>query len=308
MVIKNKKVVVTGGAGFIGSHIVDALVEEGNHVIVIDNLSTGNIKNIEHHINTQRFEFINGSITNLTLLKEMFKGADYVFHEAAIASVPGSIADPLSNHETNVIGTLNVLLAARDTAVKKVIFASSAAVYGDSPVQPKKEDMIREPLSPYAVAKLASEYYCQVFTSLYGLKTVCLRYFNIYGPRQDQKSEYAAVIPKFIELIKAGKAPVIFGDGDQTRHFVFVKDVITANLLAAESNMTGVFNVGTGENITLNALANVIIELSGNNLQAVYTSAKAGDIRYSLADISKIRNNGYKPEYSIKLGLSRILS
>jgi UDP-glucose 4-epimerase len=308
MVIKNKKVVVTGGAGFIGSLIVDALVEEGNHVIAIDNLSTGNIKNIEHHINTQRFEFINGSITNLTLLKEMFKGADYVFHEAAIASIPGSITDPLSNHETNVIGTPNVLLAARDTAVKKGIFASSAAVYGSSPSQPKKENMILEPLSPYAVAKLASEYYCQVFTKLYGLKTVCLRYFNVYGPRQDPKSEYAAVIPKFIQLVKEGKSPVIFGNGEQTRDFVFVKDVVIANLLAAESNMTGVFNVGTGENITLNALANAIIELSGSNLQVIYTSAKAGDIRYSLTDISKIRNNGYRPEYSIKLGLSRILS
>ena len=308
MVINDKRIIVTGGAGFIGSHIVDALIEAGNHVIVIDNLSTGNMKNIEHHINTHRFEFINGSITNLTLLKEMFKGTDYVFHEAAIASVRGSIANPLASHETNITGTLNVLLAARDNNVKKVVFASSAAVYGDSPVQPKCEDMIPEPLSPYAVSKLASEYYCQVFTMLYGLKTVCLRYFNVYGPRQDPKSEYAAVIPKFIQLVKEGKSPVIFGDGEQTRDFVFVKDVVTANLLAAESNMNGVFNVGTGENITLNALVNAIIEVSGSNLQAVHVSPKAGDIRYSLADISKIRNNGYKPEYSIKLGLNRILS
>jgi UDP-glucose 4-epimerase len=308
MVIKNKKVVVTGGAGFIGSHIVDALVEEGNHVIVIDNLSTGNIKNIEHHINTQRFEFINGSITNLTLLKEMFRGADYVFHEAAIASVPGSIADPLSNHETNVIGTLNVLLAARDTAVKKVIFASSAAVYGDSPVQPKKEDMIREPLSPYAVAKLASEYYCQVFTSLYGLKTVCLRYFNVYGPRQDPKSEYAAVIPKFIQLVKEGKSPLIFGDGEQTRDFVFVKDVVIANLLAAESVATGIFNIGTGKSITINELVKTIISLSKVHLQPVYTSAAAGDIRFSLASVSKAKTFGYLPKFNLEDGLSRMIA
>ena len=168
--------------------------------------------------------------------------------------------------------------------------------------------MIPEPLSPYAVAKLASEYYCQVFTRLYGLKTVCLRYFNVYGPRQDPKSEYAAVIPKFIQLVKEGKSPVIFGDGEQTRDFVFVKDVVIANLLAAESNMTGVFNVGTGENITLNALADAIIELSGSNLRVIYTSPKAGDIRYSLADVSQAKTFGYISKYNLEDGLCKMIS
>lgn len=304
MVIRNNKVVVTGGAGFIGSHIVDALIETGNHVIVIDNLATGKIKNIEHHLNNQHFEFINGSITNLPLLQKTFQNTVYVFHEAAIASVPASIADPLANNKTNITGTLNVLLAAKDNNVKKVLLASSAAVYGDSPIQPKREDMALEPQSPYALAKLASEYYCEIFTKLFGLKTVCLRYFNVYGPRQDPKSEYAAVIPKFIQLVKEGKSPVIFGDGEQTRDFVFVKDVVTANLLAVESNMTGNFNIGTGKSISVNEFSNIILKLMKRvDIKPIYEKEKPGDIKHSLADISMAMANGYKPIYNIEIGL-----
>ena len=294
MVISNKQIVVTGGAGFIGSHITDALIEAGNHVIVIDNLSTGNINNIAHLMGNPHFKFTNGSITDLPLLQDVFKGVDYIFHEAAIPSVPRSIAEPAACNEVNITGTLNVLIAARDNKVKKIIYAASSSAYGDTPTLPKKEDMSPNPQSPYALTKLTGEYYCQVFTRVYNLPTVCLRYFNVYGPRQDPKSEYAAVIPKFIQLVKAGKSPVIFGDGEQTRDFTFVRDVVAANLLLAESEATGVFNVGRGERISLNQLTFMIIKLCGSNVKPVYEPTRSGDIKHSLADITKARSFGKK--------------
>jgi UDP-glucose 4-epimerase len=298
--MKKTKAIVTGGAGFIGSHIAEELANKGYHVIVIDDLSTGKLANIEPLLKKGAVEFVRGSITDLPLLQKLFKGITYVFHEAAIASVPQSLENPLASHEVNVTGTLNVLLAARDNKVKKVVYASSCAIYGNEPTLPKREDMAPDPQSPYAVNKLAAEYYCEVFHRVYGLPTVALRYFNVYGPRQDPDSQYAAVIPKFIQKALDGKAPVIYGDGEQSRDFVFVKDVVAANLLAADSKANGVFNIGTGESISMNALADTIIRLSGKTITPIHEEPRSGDVRHSLADISKAKIFGYKPKYNLK--------
>jgi UDP-glucose 4-epimerase len=304
-----KKAVITGGAGFIGSHIADELAGRGWHVSIIDNLSTGKIENIEHLVAGNRVDFVKGSITDLSLLKNLFSGADYVFHEAAIASVPSSIADPIKANETNITGTLNVLVAARDSGVKKVVFASSSAVYGDSPDLYKNENQPPCPLSPYAVNKLTGEYYCQVFNTVYHLPTACLRYFNVYGPRQNPNSEYSAVIPKFIQMVSEGRAPVIFGDGKQTRDFIYVGDVVAANLLAAESDVTGIMNIGTGENIDLTQLTDTILSLMDrNDLRPVYQNERPGDIKHSLADIRRSRANGFSPRYTLNEGLKQLLS
>ena len=249
------KYIVTGGAGFIGSHVVDAIAPE-NEVVVIDNFSSGKPENLD--VFPDNVHVIRGSINDLSLLKKVFKGADGIFHLAAIASVAGSVDNPLATHETNLTGTLNVLIAARESKVRRVVFSSSSAVYGNEPTLPKREDMPPFPLSPYAVTKLASEYYCKVFSELYGVKTVSLRYFNVFGPRQDPEGEYAAVIPKFITSMLNNKAPVIFGDGTQTRDFVYVKDVVRANLLAMQSSATGTFNIGSGNGTNLNTLVNCI--------------------------------------------------
>lgn len=299
-----KKVVVTGGAGFIGSHLAEELAKSGDQVIILDNLSTGKMDNIEGLLSQKNVDFIQGSINDSPLLLELFQNAQYIFHQAAISNVPRSIENPYASHEANITGTLNVLLAARDNNVKKVIYASSSSVYGDTPTLPKREDMITLPLSPYAVTKLAGEYYCRVFHQVYGLPTVCLRYFNVYGPRQDQNSPYAAVIPKFIKRSGDGSPPVIFGDGEQTRDFTFVKDVVEANILAAQSDVCGVFNVSRGETITINRLAELIIELVGNKVEPVHQELRPGDIRYSIADISKAKAFGYEPKYSLKDGLA----
>lgn len=298
-----EKVIVTGGAGFIGSHLAEELARRGYRVTILDDLSTGKIENIEGLLRRDSVEFIQGTITNLPLLQELFRGVNYVFHEAAISSVLQSIEQPLDSHEVNVTGTLNVLLAARDNGVRKIIYASSTSVYGDTPVLPKKEDMLPEPQSPYAITKLAAEYYCQVFTKVYGLATVRLRYSNIYGPRQDADSQYAAVIPKFIRRVSEGSPPIIFGDGEQTRDFTLVKDVVEATILAAESNASGVFNIGSGESTTINKLAQLITNIIGENMEPIYQEPRPGDIRYNLADISKAKTFGYKPKYNLEAGL-----
>jgi UDP-glucose 4-epimerase len=302
-----KKVVVTGGAGFIGSHLAEELAKRGNHVIVIDDLSSGKAENIERLLNKGGVESVEGSITDLQLLKSLLSGADYVFHQAAIPSAIRSMEDPLACHQVNITGTLNVLLASRDEGVKKVIYASSSSIYGDSPTLPKSEDMMPNPLSPYAVTKLAGEYYCRVFRELYGLSTVCLRYFNVYGLRQDPDSEYAAVIPRFITGILQGDAPTIFGDGEQTRDFTFVKDAVEATILIAESDTDGVFNIGSGKSITINRLAKTIIDAMGRDIKPIYREPRPGDIRHSLADISKARRIGYSPEYNIDAGLKETI-
>mgnify|MGYP000394964556 CR=1 FL=1 len=234
--MKNKKVIVTGGAGFIGSHLAEELAES-NEVVVIDNLCTGKLENIKHLIDNEKIVFKKGDIRDLVFLRREFEGADYVFHQAALPSVPRSIEDPALTNGVNVNGTLNVLIAAKDCEVKKIVYASSSSIYGDTPILPKKEGMLPNPLSPYAVSKLTGEYYCKAFSVVYGLKTVCLRYFNVYGPRQDPTSQYAAVIPRFITRILDNKPPIIYGDGRQTRDFTYVKDVAIANILAAETNV-----------------------------------------------------------------------
>ncbi len=300
------RAIVTGGAGFIGSHLADELVCRGYQVIILDNLSTGKMSNIEHSLGNA--EFVQGSISDLPLLRRLFSGADYVFHQAAIPSVPRSVRNPKASHNTNITGTLNVLLAARDNGIKKVVYASSSSVYGDNATLPNIEDMIPNPQSPYALTKLAGEYYCKVFREIYNLNTICLRYFNVYGPRQDPDSQYAAVIPIFINNALAGKAPIIFGDGEQSRDFTFVKDVVEANILAAESEATGIFNIGRSRSVTINHLAQLIIRFVGNSaVKPVHTDPRLGDILHSLSDISKARAFGYHPKYSLEEGLKETL-
>jgi UDP-glucose 4-epimerase len=302
------KVVITGGAGFIGSYLARELVNRGHQVIIIDNLTTGRLSNVEPVLGEKNAVFVRASILNLPLLRRLFSGADYIFHQAAAPSVPRSIKNPRASHIANTTGTLNVLLAARDNSVKKVVFASSAAVYGDAPTVPVTEDIVPNPQSPYAVTKLAGEYYCKVFQSIYGLQTVCLRYFNIFGPRQDPGSSYAAVIPRFIHNALAGEPLVIFGSGEQSRDFAFVRDVVGANIRAAESLATGVFNIGSGLGVTINDLAQLVIKLAGDKtIKIEYQDARPGDILHSVADISKAGTFGYRPEYSLEQGLLEVI-
>jgi len=310
-----KMALVTGGAGFIGSHLTQELVQRGYQVTVLDNLSTGKMENIAElpvkeavdSSSAGKITFVQGSITDLQLLQKLFKGMDFVFHQAAIASVPRSIEEPLAVHEANITGTLNVLLAARDTNVSKVVFASSSAIYGDTLTLPEVEDMAPNPLSPYAMSKLAGEYYCRVFRQVYGLPTVSLRYFNVYGPRQDPNSQYAAVIPFFVKKISAGESPIIFGDGEQSRDFTFVKDVAEANILAAESAATGIYNIGSGERITINRLTGLLIELFGANVTPVHREPRQGDAKHTLADISRAGTFGYEPKYPLLDGLQQTI-
>lgn len=299
-----KRAVVTGGAGFIGSHLAEELVNRDYQVTILDNLSTGKMVNIDPLLQTGRSDFVHGSITDLPLLQKTFQGVEYIFHLAAVSSVPLSIQNPLSTNETNIEGTLNVLLAARDNGVKKVVYASSAAVYGDTPALPAKEETLPDPQSPYATTKLAGEYYCRVFCRIYGLPTVCLRFFNVYGPGQDAASQYASVIPAFITRVSQGDPPVIFGDGRQTRDFVFVQDVVRASILTAESNTTGVLNVGSGEGVSIVHLAKLITGLVGSRIDPVHMERRPGDIGHSLADIACLRAIGYDPRWSLERGLA----
>lgn len=304
--IQNKKLIITGGAGFIGSNLARALFND-NHVIVVDDLSTGHMENIQDLIDDQRISFVKGSITNLDLLQKTFKDVDYVFHQAAIPSVPKSVKDPVKSNYANVNGTVNVLVAAKGNNVKKVIYASSSSVYGDTLTLPKNEDMKPCPISPYAVSKLAGEYYCKVFTGVYSLSTVSLRYFNVYGPQQDPNGEYAAVIPKFINLALNDKPPVIYGNGEQTRDFTFIRDVVNANILAAESKTTGVFNAAGGKRISINDLARTIMKICKKHLDPVYEIPRLGDIKDSLADISKAQEFGYTSKYTLEKGLKETI-
>jgi UDP-glucose 4-epimerase len=293
--------VVTGGAGFIGSHIVEALAES-HQVVVVDNFSSGKLGNLE--IFPDSVEVVKGSVTDLPLLEKAFEDADGIFHHGAIASVSQSVYNPLATHEANITGTLNVLLAARDCGVKKVVFASTSAVYGNEPVLPKREGLVPVPLSPYAVSKLTGEYYCKVFSDLYNLKTVSLRYFNVFGPRQDPNSDYAAVIPKFIARLLDDKPPIIFGDGRQTRDFIYVKDIVLANILAMQGPATGIFNIGSGEQLDLNNLSQILADILNVNLSPVYEKPREGDIRDSVADISHARKSlGFTPHFTLEAGL-----
>jgi UDP-glucose 4-epimerase len=305
--MKGRRIVVTGGAGFIGSNLTRALASE-NHVMVVDDLSTGHLENIQNLIKSNKIEFIKANITDLDLLHKLFRNVDYVFHEAAIPSVPKSVKDPLQSNFINVNGTLDVLVAARDNGVKKVVYASSSSVYGDEPTLPKKENMKPFPMSPYAVGKLSGEYYCQVFTDVYGLSTVSLRYFNVYGPYQDPNSEYAAVIPKFITRILNGDSPIIYGDGEQTRDFIFIGDVVHANILAAECDATGVFNIAGGKRVSMNDLAKSIMKICRKDLDIVHENPRPGDVRHSLADISNAKEKlNHEPKFNLTDGLKETI-
>jgi len=300
--------VVTGGAGFIGSHLSEALTAEDHQVIILDDLSSGRIENIRRLLDTKNITFHQGSITDPSFIRKYFREIDGVFHQAAFVSVPRSIEDPILNHEINITGTLNVLTAARDTGVKKVILASSAAVYGNLPGLPKREDMPVDPQSPYALAKLTGEYYGKLFSELYGLQTVSLRYFNVYGPRQDPHSDYAAVIPKFIHRLMQGNPPVIYGDGEQTRDFVFVRDVVQANIKAMQSDASGTFNVASGNQTSVNELANILCDLFKTTHEPVHEPGRTGEVKYSVASTTRAMTEfGYHPEYSLKKGLRVML-
>lgn len=302
------RIVVTGGGGFIGSHIVEALVERGDEVIVVDDFSTGKRENLGElmaHIN-----LIEGSITDLELVSNAMKGVDVVIHQAAIPSVPTSITDPLGTNEVNLTGTLNVLLAARDQSVRRVVYASSSAVYGDRGEAINHESDRVNPLSPYAVHKLVGEMYAGLFSDLYGVETIGLRYFNVFGPRQDPSSQYSGVISKFVQCLNEGIAPTVFGDGSQTRDFVYVKDVVQANLLAADSKIVkkAVYNVGTGAKITIKKLVATLNGLTEKPQEPNYGSERQGDIRYSCGAIERIRAElGYQSNYNLEAGLREVL-
>ena len=300
---------VTGGAGFIGSHLCTALVERGARVRVLDNLITGRRANLAHLAG--RIEFIEASITDEAATRQAAEGVSVIFHQAAIPSVPRSVKEPQLNHDANVNGTFNVLMAARDAGVKRVVYAASSSAYGETEELPKRETMLPAPLSPYAAAKLVGEYYCQVFTRVYGLDTVALRYFNVFGPRQDPTSPYSGVISKFVTSLLSGEAPVIFGDGEQSRDFTYIDNVVDANLRAAEAPAAAgeVMNVAIGERITLNQLLAELQQIIGTNLKANYAETRAGDVRHSLADISKAqRLLGYTPQVGLAEGLQRTVA
>ncbi|HXG95094.1 MAG TPA: SDR family oxidoreductase [Blastocatellia bacterium] len=297
---------VTGGAGFIGSHIVERLVREGARVRVLDDFSSGKESNLESF--RSELELIRGDIRDERTVAEAMKGVSVVFHEAALGSVPRSVADPRTTHEVNITGTLNILLAARDLGVRRVVYASSSSVYGDTETLPKHEEMRPSPLSPYALSKLAGEHYIEVFNHVYGFEAVALRYFNIFGPRQDPESQYAAVIPKFITALLEGKPPTIFGDGEQSRDFTYVDNVVEANLLAAEADRVSgrAFNVACGGRYSLLELLARLKEILGSTIEPVHEPPRAGDVRDSQASIeAAARALGYRVRVDFDEGLRR---
>ena len=299
---------VTGGAGFIGSHLVEYLEKRGEKVRALDNFSTGKMENIEDF--AERIDLIKGDVRDRKTCEEAVKGVDFVFHQAAVCSVPRSIEDPLATNETNIDGTLNLLIAAKEARVKRFICASSSSVYGETEVLPKVETMNTAPSSPYGVTKDVQESYCKVFYKVYGLETVCLRYFNVYGPKQDPDSPYSAVIPSFIRRFLRDESPIIYGDGEQTRDFTFVNDCIQANWKAcyAQGIGGGVFNIATGKRISINQLFRELLNLLGKEMSPVYASPRQGDIIHSLADITMAKAKmGYSPRFDIGTGLKKSL-
>ncbi|MCE1248863.1 MAG: SDR family oxidoreductase [Firmicutes bacterium] len=297
---------VTGGAGFIGSNVSSELVARGFRVRIFDNFSTGRESNLEEI--KDKIELIRGDLTVFPEVEEAVKGVDVILHLGALGSVPRSINNPIASHHANVSGTLNILTAAKDNGVKRVVYSSSSSVYGDTEVLPKVETMAPNPRSPYAVTKMAAEYNCRVFYQIYGLETVCLRYFNIFGPRQNPNNQYAAVVPKFIKALISGGQPEIFGDGGQSRDFTFVENAVNANLLAATAkNAEGkVFNIACNTRVTVNYMAKKIGEYLGKEVNPTYRETRQGDVRHSLADIEQAKAIlGYKPAVGIDEGLHR---
>jgi UDP-glucose 4-epimerase len=298
---------VTGGAGFIGSNIVAELVKRGERVRVLDNFSTGRRKNIAPFV--KHIELVEGDLRDPSTVNQAVEGVDYVFHQGALPSVQRSIDAPLATHAANATGTLNVLIAAKKAGVRRVIYASSSSIYGDSPALPKREDMLTAPKSPYAVSKMAGEQYCRAFAEVFGLETVCLRYFNVFGPRQDPTSQYSAVIPLFITAMLRGESPTIYGDGEQSRDFTYVANVVQANLLAATAPHDAVgrvFNVACGERYTLLDLVATLNDILGTNLEPTHASPRPGDVRHSLADVTAAQAIlSYEPEVDFQEGLRR---
>jgi len=296
---------VTGGAGFIGSHIAAALIDRGARVRIIDDLSTGYRQNVEDVGGD--IDFIQASLTDRQAVRRALEDVEWVFHEAAIPSVPRSVAAPEETHEASVNATFSLLLAARDQKVRRLVYAASSAAYGDQPELPKREDMRPDPLSPYAVAKLVGEYYCRVFSRVYGLDTVSLRYFNVFGPRQDPGSQYSGVLSRFIDAALNAKQPTIYGDGEQSRDFTYIANVVDANLKAAESDSAvgQVINIANGERVTINEVFEMVKKLTGRaNLEAEYAPPRTGDVRDSLADLSLARSLlGYTPQVGLEEGL-----
>ena len=306
---KSRIALVTGGAGFIGSHIAAALGASGMRVRVLDDLSTGHRENIDEIGGD--IEFIQGSVADQDLLSKILDGVEVIFHEAAIPSVPRSVEEPRQTHIASVDGTFSLLVAARDKGVRRVVYAASSSAYGDQPTLPKDEEMLPDPLSPYAVAKLVGEYYCKVFTRCYGLETVALRYFNVFGPRQDPGSQYSGVVSRFISCLLSGERPVIYGDGEQSRDFTYIENVVAANLSAANApGASGkVINVANGERITLNQLLAELKELTGKqDVTAEYLEPRVGDVRHSLADNTMARELlGYEVKVGLREGLQHTI-
>ena len=297
---------ITGGAGFIGSHIAKRLVSDGARVRVVDNLSTGLIDRLQDCAGS--IEFIRGDLADVRVSDDVVQGVDYVLHQAAIPSVQRSVADPLTTNRANITATLNLLESCRKAKVRRLVFAASSSAYGDTEVLPKTEQMPPNPLSPYALQKLVGERYCKLYYQLYGFETVCLRYFNVFGPGQDPHSEYSAVIPRFISAMLANKPVTIYGDGEQSRDFTYVENVVEANLMALRASQApgNVCNIGCGERITLNALARLLEEIIGTKANVQYAAAKPGDVRHSLADITLARTFlSYEPRVFVKEGLAR---
>ncbi len=296
---------VTGGAGFIGSHLAEELVRRGERVRVVDSLITGKRQNLAH---LPQVEFVHGDLADLDVARRAVQGADFVLHQAAIPSVPRSVEDPITSNRANIDASLNLLVAARDAGVRRVVYAGSSSAYGNAAALPKSETMPTGPLSPYALQKLVAEQYCQMFTSLYGLETVTIRYFNVFGPRQDPSSPYSGVISLFIRALAEGRAPTIYGDGGQTRDFTYVANVVDGVLRACHAPEASgeVINVATGGRISLNELFRVVRDLVGAQIEPVYAESRAGDVRDSQADIQKARRLlGYQPIVTLEEGLGR---
>ncbi len=301
------KYLVTGGAGFIGSNIIEALLQQRRWVRAIDNYSTGKKENIQPFLN--KIEFIQGDLSNLKTARKAIKDIDIVFHQAAIPSVQRSIANPIDSNSANINGTLNILLESRNAKVKKFIYASSLSIYGNNVELPKKEIHPPDPISPYGLTKFAGERYCQLFYTLYRLPTVCIRYFNVFGPRQNPKSQYSAAIPKFITAMLKGQPPIIYGDGKQSRDFTYIDNVVKANILAANSTIKGeIINIACGRKITLNQIIALINKILGKNIKPTYLPAREGNIIHSLADISKAKKLlNYQPSVEFEKGLKKTI-
>ncbi len=301
---------VTGGAGFIGSNIVKELLSRGEKVRVLDNYSTGKRENLFPHKDNPNLEIVEGDLRSFHIVRDAVKGVDFVLHQGALPSVPRSVKDPITSNDVNINGTLNILEASKEFGVKRVVFASSSSVYGNSEVMPKVETMPVAPVSPYALTKYAGERYCQIYYQLYGLETVALRYFNVFGPNQDPSSQYSAVIPKFIKLMKEGKQPTIYGDGTQSRDFTYVANNVEANIRACTAKGVAgeVFNIACGERFTMTDLVDTINENLKTNIKPLFDKERAGDVKHSLAGIDKIRQRmGFEVKVKFVEGIKKIV-